>query len=314
MRYLVVSAQVLVAALACFGISGAAAAKEDIEFVAEHLPEVAMDNRFATLPVWDAGVEAADSQYELQGAFSSSTSGNLSIEGPLLGISWQRRLSAKNRLGLLAFYDSLQLTARNDSRQLQTLFAPQTPIERPIDADFSNLDGTATDFGGGLFWSHHDEQGFLGAHDWIAGLMWQRFELRDYRLDYRITSGPQTGLRGQIDFDTHYDHFSPFVGVEVRRSLGEWTFSPHALLAYPIPRRGFAGHITGPGFDISGNTEAAGEGKHFGDPSVTLGLTLTYLPAHLSVDLGTFLSQALLESRIHRGIERNLLLSFSWTH
>jgi len=306
MRYL--------ATLALMGLSAAALAKEDIEFVAEHLPEVAMDNRFATLPIWDGGGEAADSQYELQGAFSSSTSGDLSIAGPLLGLSWQRALNSKNRLGLMAFYDSLQLRTDHDSRQLQTLFAPQTPIARPIDADFTNLDGTATDVGGGLFWSHCEEQGFLGAHSLVAGLMWQRVELRDYRLDYQITSGPQAGMRGQIDFDTHYDHFSPFVGIEVPRWVGEWAFSPHALLAYPIPRRGFQGHITGPDFDISGNTESAGEGKHFGDPSVTLGLTLTYLPAHFCVDLGTFASQALLESRIHRGIERNLLLSFSWTH
>ena len=306
MRYLAV--------LALMGIPAIAAAKEDIEFVAEHLPEVAMDNRFATLPVWGGGADAASSQYALQGAFSSSSSADLSIAGPLLGISWQRRLSPKNRLGLLAFYDSLQLKASDDSRQLQTLFAPQTPILRPVDAHFTNLDGTATDFGGGLFWSHSAEEGLLGAHSWVAGLLWQRVELRDYRLDYELTSGPQSGMRGQIDFDTHYDHFSPFVGLELQRSFGEWTFTPHALLAYPIPRRGFAGHITGPGFDISGNTETAGEGKHFGDPSVTLGLTLTYLPAHLSIDLGTFVSQALLESKIHRGIDQNLLLSFSWTH
>lgn len=306
MRYL--------AALALMSIPVIAAAKEDIEFVAEHLPEVAMDNRFATLPVWGGGADAAGSQYELQGAFSSSSSADLSIAGPLLGVSWQRHLSAKNRLGVLAFYDSLQLKASDDRRQLQTLFAPQTPIARPVDARFSNLDGTATDVGGGVFWSHSVDQGFLGAHSFVTGLLWQRVELRDYRLDYQLTGGPQAGMRGQIDFDTHYDHFSPFVGIELQRSLGEWTFSPHALLVYPIPRRGFAGHITGPDFDISGTTETAGNGKHFGDPSVTLGLTLTYLPAHLSVDLGTFVSQALLESRIHRGIERNLLLSVSWTH
>jgi hypothetical protein len=302
------------AALAFMAIPLVAAAKEDIEFVAEHLPEVAMDNRFATLPMWGGAGETGSARYELQGAFSSSSSADLEIEGPLLGLSWQRSLSPTSRLGLMAFYDSLRLKASNDSRQLQTLFAPQTPIERPVDAHFTNLDGTATDLGGGVFWSHFSEEGFLGAHTWIAGLMWQRVELRDYRLDYELTAGPQNGMRGQIDFDTHYDHFSPLVGLQLQRLHGEWSFSPHALLAYPLPRRGFQGHITGPGFDISGNTEQAGAGKHFGDPSVTLGLTLTYLPAHLSFDVGTFVSQALLESTVHRGIERNLLLSFSWTH
>src|ERR1044072_1909692 len=131
MRYL--------AALALMSLPALAAAKEDIEFVAEHLPEVAMDNRFATLPLWEAGADPARSHYELQGAFSSSSSADLSIAGPLLGASWQRRLSATNRFGVLVFYDSLQLQASNDWRQLQTLFAPQTPIARPVDAHFTNL-------------------------------------------------------------------------------------------------------------------------------------------------------------------------------
>jgi hypothetical protein len=38
---------------------------------------------------------------------------------------------------------------------------------------------------------------------------------------------------------------------------------------------------------------------------------VTYRPAHLSIDLGTLGTQALLEPRVHLGIDRNIVLSFS---
>jgi hypothetical protein len=288
-------------------------AEHDIEFIAEHLPEAMMDNRYATLPVWDLGGGEQSTTYEFQAAYSSTTAGHLSIAGPLLAVSASRALNGETRVGALGFYDPLQLRADYDSRPLQTLFAPETPIERPVAADFSNLDGTAVDFGAGLFWSRHRPHGLLGEHNWLAGLLWQRVELRDYRFNFLVTGGPQSGLRGQIDFDTHYDHFTPFIGVQLPRTRGDWMVTPHALLAYPLPRRGFQGHIAGPDFDLSGDTARAGNGKHFGDPSVTLGMTLTYVPARLSIDVGTFLSQAYLEQKIHRGIENNWLLSVTWT-
>jgi len=295
------------------GFTAPSFAEHDIEFVQEHLPETMMDNRYATLPVWDLGASTESASYQLQAAYSSATAGNLSIAGPLLAASTSRPLSGNTRVGAFGFYDPLRLHASFDARPLQTLFAPQTPIARPVDAEFTNLDGTALDFGAGLFWSRHRTEGWLGDHSWVAGLLWQRVDLQDYRFDYRITSGPQAGLQGQIDFDAHYDHFTPFVGVQVPRARGDWLFTPHALLAYPMPRRGVQGHITGPGFDISGDTADVGNGKHFGDPSVTLGLTITYLPAHLSIDAGTFVTQTFLEQKIHRGIDSNWLLSFSWT-
>ncbi len=305
------SCAVLIGAIA-LAMTAPARSEHDVEFVAEHLPEVMMDNRYATLPVWAMGSTEQSTAYQFQAAYSSSAAGDLNIAGPLLSMSASRALSARTRLGAFGFYDPLQLHSDHDSRPLQTLFAPETPIERPVPAEFSDLDGRAIDFGAGLFWARHREEGWLGEHSWIAGVLWQRVELRDYRFDYVIASGPQSGLHGQIDFDTDYDHFTPFIGLETPRVRGDWLFTPHALFAYPRPRRGFQGHITGPGFDLSGDTASAGNGKHFGDPSLTLGLTFTHLPTHLSIDAGTFLTQAFLEQKIHRGIESNWLLSVSW--
>jgi hypothetical protein len=290
-------------------------AEHDIEFVAEHLPEAAMDNRYATLPIWPGlPNESAAWEGSLQGAASSIQVGSISLEGPMFSMAMQRNLRDAWQWGAFGFYDDLSFTSGREYRPLQTLFAPQTPIERPVDALFTHLDGRARDFGGGLYIAHHGTTGLLGNHRWVAGVLWQRVQLDDYRFDYEILAGPSNGLTGSIDFDASYDHAVPFVGLEIPRDFGKWTLSLHSLLAYPLPRRGVTGHITGPDFDLSGDTATAGNGKHFGDPSITLGLNLTYRPARLSIDVGTLLSQAVLEPLIHSGIDQNLLLSVSWAY
>jgi hypothetical protein len=293
-------------------VAAAAHAKEDIEFVQEHLPEVAMDNRYATLPVWrGAATDSRRVGWTLQAAYGRTTAGNLSIDGPLLSTALHWSIADRWHIDAFVFHDALRLKGNRESRDLQTLFAPDTPIERPVAADFTSLDGTATDAGIGADIGWRCDAGRLGQHRWLIGAMWQRMRLRDYRFDYQLTGGTQAGMTGTIDFDADYTHIVPYVGLELPRAHEVWTTNLHMLFAMPLPRRGVEGHITGPGFDIRGNTADVGNGKHFGDPSLTIGYTFTYLPAHLSIDVGSLLSQALLEPQIHRGIDRNLLLSFS---
>jgi len=290
-------------------------AEHDIEFVAEHLPEVAMDNRYATLPVWgESSRESPAWSGALQGAASTTSVATLTLAGRLLSAAAQHTINDHWQAGLFGFYDNLRFSGDRDERPLQTLFAPETPIERPVDAVFTNLDGRALNYGGGFYFSRTSDNGFLQQHRWVMGALWQSVELTDYRFDYEITDGPQTGLKGTIDFDATYQHVVPFAGLEIPRDFGKWTASFHTLVAWPIPRRGVAGHITGPGFDLSGDSASAGNGKHFGDPSVTIGLDVTYRPARLSVDIGTLLTQALLEPKIHDGIDQNLVLSVSWSY
>lgn len=293
------------------GLTAVAQAKEDIEFVQEHLPEVAMDNRYATLPLWNTLTSEMMPGVSAQASFGDTSAGSLSISGPMFSLARDWTLAPRWQLRVFGFYDVFQLRSDLERRDLQTLFAPQTPLSRPVAAEFSGLDGKATDLGLGIASSWSSSRGWLGEHRWVGGVLWQRMSLEDYRFQYRITAGPAAGVNGTIDFDGDYAHVVPFAGLELPRHFGRWSTNTHALLALPLPRRGVLGHITGPGFDIYGDTAAAGNGKHFGDPSLTLGYTVSYDPAHLSVDLGTLLTQGLLEPYVHRGIERNLLLSFS---
>lgn len=143
--------------------------------------------------------------------------------------------------------------------------------------------------------------------------MWQQFKLRDYRFDYRVLDGPDAGVIGSLDYSATYTHVSPFLGLAFPRSSGNWRLTPHAQFAMPLPRRGMAGRITGPGFDLAGNQADNGAGKHFGDPSVTLGFDVTYSPWDLTIDFGSTFSQALLEPKIHEGVEHDLVLTGYWT-
>ena len=81
------------------------------------------------------------------------------------------------------------------------------------------------------------------------------------------------------------------------------------IVHLPLPRRGIQGRITGPGFDLRGDTASASNGKHFGDISLTVGVDVTYEPWGLSVDLGTVVSQALLERVAHKGVDQSWVLS-----
>jgi hypothetical protein len=289
-------------------------AAEDIEFVAEHLAEVPMDNRYATLPIWSEPQdgEIRRTHVETQGAFNKVSSGHLDVSGPMFSIGLKRQLNARWSVGALVFHDPMSVRSAHEHRPLQTLFAPDTPIDRPVDAHFSNLDGSITDSGAGFFIGRERHGDRLADYGWIAGVLWQRVKLEQFRLEYEVAGGSSIGTIGTIDFDDTYAHIVPFVGIELPRERGSWFWNAHALYAMPLPRRGMAGHITGPGFDIRGNTDDAGAGKHFGDPSLTLGFTFTYRPWHVSADVGALVSQALVEPWAHRGIERNYVLSVSW--
>jgi hypothetical protein len=63
------------------GASSARAEVEDLEFVAEHLGEVAMDNRYAALPIWPSQSTAAWRR-TVQAGYSETRTGELELAGP----------------------------------------------------------------------------------------------------------------------------------------------------------------------------------------------------------------------------------------
>src|SRR4051794_31115879 len=91
-------------------LAGAANAAEDIAFVAEHLPEVAMDNRYAALPLWGGATTFG-------AGFTDLSSGTLTLRGPMFEAAGSRDLHGFT-LRAFAFYDSFSLTSGREHRPL----------------------------------------------------------------------------------------------------------------------------------------------------------------------------------------------------
>jgi len=289
-----------------------ATANEDIEFASEHLGEVGLENRLAALPLWGVPDEGRRWSTLAQLGYTSAASDSLTVEGPMLSGAIRRALSDRWSVGAFAFYDRFELTSGTEHRPLQTLFAPEVPIARPVDAQFSNLDGRAVNRGLGIMAALHSDRGWLGEHRWVAAVSWQRIELSDFIYRYQVLQGPDSGIAGTLDFSATYHNLTALAGLELLRDYGNWTLAPRVQFTLPTPRRGFAGRITGPGFDIAGDSASAGNGAHFGDSSFALGLLLTYRPAHLSIDIGSTIAQAVLIPVNKSGIDKNIALSLQW--
>jgi hypothetical protein len=307
---------VLALCLALVSEGASASAKESIEFVAEHLAEIAMDNRYASLPLWngcdEAGLADLAACFGISGGYARIRSGTLSFDGPMLALSAELPIGKTLQLTGLLFFDDFALGSGVERRPLEVLFT-DVPLALPAEAEFTGLDGTARDVGFGLAINGTADWSWLPWFEWSAGVMWQQFKLRDYSFDYVLIEGPDAGARGTLDYSSTYTHTSPFVGAAWPRVHYPWHYAPHVQIAMPLPRRGIAGHITGPGFDLTGNTADRGTGTPFGDPSVTIGFNVTYLPWNLTVDLGSMITQALIEPKIHEGVQHDLMLSFGWT-
>jgi hypothetical protein len=293
----------------------ASCATESIEFVAEHLAEIAMDNRYGTLPLWGRPPEqtAQDWQLTAQGGVAQTRTGSLSINGPMIALGASRRINDDWQLTAFVFLDDLKLAGNADRRPLEVGFASGVPLGLPALTEFSGLSGSARNAGLGLAVRHAGSMLFWHEYEWTAGVSWQRVELRDYSFNFQILEGPDAGSTGALDYSAIYSHVTPFLGIAWPREHGKWTFNPHLLAAIPLPRRGVVGHITGPGYDLQGDTGAYGD-KPFGDPSLTMGFDITYRPWNLTIDVGSVASQALLEPLIHEGVDRNWLISASWSY
>ena len=287
------------------GGSPTARAIESIEFVQEHLAEIAMDNRYATLPLWSQSSTEADAHWQFapQVAYAKTQTGELTIDGPMISMGASRQVGDWNLTGF-AFFDDLNLKSGVDRRPLEVGFANNVPLALPAAAEFTALSGSARSTGLGFALRH--------ASGWTAGVLWHHVELLDYSLNFTILEGRDSGATGVVDYSATYSHIAPFAGIAWPRQHGNWAYTPHVQAVVPLPRRGVEGHITGPGYDISGDTDKNRGDTPFGDPSVTLGLDITYRPWNLTVDVGSAISQALLEPVIHKGIESNWLFSASW--
>src|SRR6185295_15066241 len=147
-------------------------AKEDIAFVAEHLPEVAMDDRYTRLPLWDEPADSRHTRFGAELGYARLRSDSLGLDGPMLALSATRTWGAW-QITAFGFSDALSFSGGTDRRPLNQPFV-DTPIAMPVEAEFSGLGGRMSDLGAGFALRRHLDHSWVGAVDWSAGLLWQR--------------------------------------------------------------------------------------------------------------------------------------------
>jgi len=286
------------------------AATEDMDFVAEHLPEAAMDGRLLSLPVnYSGNLQAGEWSAQLETLAEQIESGPLKLTGPGVGMGLRYQLNRSWAALGLVFFDRLRFSGNTEQRPVALIFSTTFPVSLPADATLDNQRGEVTQLGAGFAMRYQpDGRPFAVAF----GAIRERVKLDGYRVDYRLTLGPSAGVSGTLDYSATYPYWIPFATFEWRITRAAWQFTPRFSAAVPLPTWGWRGRITGPGFDVAGDTEPIGRGRHMSDSFAGFGFGVTYSPWGLTLDAGAALDQMLVEPRIHKGVDRAWLLNFEW--
>jgi hypothetical protein len=283
---------------------------EDIDYVAEHLPESIANLRYLTLPLAAGPFEPGHWQMTGQAAWGRNSADFLHLGGGLVSLGLTRAWSERWGFQTLGFYDRFTLSGGSGRELLRPLFSRDIPLDLPEFATFSRPRGDVIHFGAGAGLAR---QSASRKGTWTFGVLWERLDVQDFAVDYRLETGADAGLSGVLDHSATYDFFTPYFGYRRERSLGErWQLVPRVSGALPLPRRGFAGRISGPGFDVAGDTKKADHGVHMGDGYLGVGLGLEHRRSGFGIDLGATLYHFGAERVINKGIDRPLLLSITW--
>ena len=286
--------------------------KEDIHFVAEHLPESAQDARYLFLP-WPAWrLEPGRWQGTLAPGYVDTGAKFLKLKGPMIAGNAAYGFSDRWGVELLAFYDAMKVSGGSGTEVLRPFFFPNVPLDVPETAEFSNPRGDYTHWGVGAVLLREvplagDRRFTLG-----LGLLADRLEIKSYQLDYRLTGGANAGARGVLDHSSSGTYATPIVSGQYSLPLGSrFALTPRFVIGAPLPPADFDARLTGPGFDLS---TARGDGKpgQIGDAFLGVSAGLIHLRSGLEIDLGSTLFYPLFEAVTHPGIDRAYTVQVAW--
>lgn len=283
----------------------------NLDYVVEHLSEVAMDNSLALLPLWSAS-EVSTSRWKgvAQVAYNDIESHSMTLSGSPISVAVSYRFRDRWSLRGAAFFNHGELSGTGFFELAPTFLVSQPPLMLPAAAQFV-LDGSVTHQGFAMSAHRENAGGWFDGSVWTFGMVWERLQLEDVFANYVLLSGNDVGAHGVVDYSANYSFFTPFIGMQWRVQRGNWLLVPHWHYAVPMPRRGFAAAISGPGFSLSGDSGAAGNGKYVSDWLLTAGISIVHRRSGIGVDLGTSIAQYLIEPFTHNGVDKNWVLAVS---
>jgi hypothetical protein len=285
----------------------AAQTEHDIHFLSEHVIESGMDAHYAALPWPTARLEDGGWQTSVDFSTAATRTEYIDLDGPMLAFGATKGVSHDRGYELLGFYSEMDVSDTGGRSLLEADFLRYVPLDLPNEADFAAVRGTLRHFGfGGAYVREPGRNSQL-----TAGLLLERADMRGFEMDYRLAAGADAGTTGILDHSSAATFVTPFVGWQQTRAIStNWTWSPRALLAYPLPPGDFDGRLTGPGFDLG--TPEDGTPGVIGDPFVALGLALAHVPSGLEIDLGGALLFAVTEHVSHAGVGNAFVVHVAW--
>jgi hypothetical protein len=285
---------------------------EELDFFAEHLLEASLDARYLALP-WpdsEAPVDKWRPFISVGGADFGGDTGK--AKGGLLTIGVEHAFNNKTSFSLLGYYDRFNVSGSNSERILTFGTVNGTPIDIPEHAVLSSPDGRFVHTGLGLVASHRfNETSNLGL-SMVAGVLLGRLNVDNYSFDFRLTSGADTGVEGQIEYDGDSSFITPFLGFQYIYEMGSrLNIVPRIGYGKPFPEGELTSQLTAPGVLLT-NDSPEHVKNSFGDGFLVLGLLLRDNKTHLEIDVGTIFTFSKFESLKHEGIDDVLLVSITW--
>jgi hypothetical protein len=292
--------------------------KEDIDFIAEHVPEVAQDARWMSLSTLHGPLTQGTWETSVQVGYSRATASLFQIDGPMVSLGAGYSFRDGWAVQGLGFYDSMSISGGTEREVLHPLFSTRIPLDLPENADFSNPRGDFRHWGIGAALVRRLSP--AGADRWwtlTAGVLYDRTELSGYQVDYRVAGGASAGATGTLDHSGTADYALPYLVLQQVRPLGaHFRLVPRLITGAPFPKGDFNGRLTGPGFGPGFTAGGPGDPTYrpgaIGDFFFGFGAEIEHLRTGLSLDLGGALAFPLVEKATHEGVGSAINIQLTW--
>jgi hypothetical protein len=292
---------------ACAPGIAAAQTAHDIHFLSEHVVESGMDAHYAALPWPAAQLDAGAWRSSVDVSAASTRTDFIHLDGSMVAFGATHGIGRDRGYELLGFYSDMDIAGAGGRGELAAGFLRGVPLDLPNPADFGPPRGTLTHFGAGAAYVAKLGRGA----ELIAGMLLERVDARNFEMDYRLVDGADAGAAGVLEYRSAATFLTPLVSWQRTLALSpRWTWSPRALLTYPLPPGDLDSRLSGPGFDLA--TPQNGSAIPLGDPFVALGLALAHVPSGVEIDLGGAVLFAATEHVSHAGVDRAVVLHVAW--
>jgi len=294
--------------LVLLAVPAITAAQEELGFTAEHMIEAQMDARYVALPEIELQTNG-DRSTRFGIGYMATAGGPTKSSNVLLDVQTFRPMPNHERWALVlgGFVDLIRFDGTAGNVTIDPNFVSTSPFDAPLDTDVLDVSGDALHVGLSVAAARRISE----RSAWQVGAMLEYYDVDAFKVDFR-TRGPG-GFDGTVDYAGNYNSITPFVTfrhVFPHRSDG-FVYSSRLFMAWPLPRRGFHGLISGPDFELAGDSKTAGTGTNIPDGFAGAGFAIESAKHRWRVDVGASLWIYLAENKGHEGIDPPLYVHFN---